>query len=574
MIKALQWIGLFTWGSTCLAQGDLIIRETSLPENLNPVTSSGATAQFIQNNIFAALMEYDPQTLKLRPMLAVAAPTIQEISKGAFENGMSLTYEIRPEAVWDNGTPVTGYDYLFTVKVVLNPLSEAGGLRSYYEFIDSVHVDSKHPKKFTIYSKQKYFTAAESSGELQLLPEYVYDPEHRLRGFSIPMLKDPAQEKTLQASPAMKSFSARFASPSYENDPEYILGAGPYNVTEWTDTTLVLTRKASWWGDKASNVPYMKAYPQRIIYKIFPDNLATMKAFKEGRIQVYRDMPPAYFLEQKDHPKLSKEYEFSSPEQFSYAYIGFNMKSPKLSEKAVRQALAHLVDRNLIISDLYNGLAIATNSPVHPSKSYYHKGLADRAFDPALSKKILTDAGWKDSNGNGILDKTIGGQLVELKLSYRYNEGNIIRRNIGLLLQSAASPIGVQIDMVERPWAQFIKEVRGGDAELFSLAWVQGPGLDDMKQLWHTSANDPGGSNPIGFGNATTDQLIEDIRHTLDETKRNELYKKFQEIIYDEQPYIFLVAPLNRIAISRKLTPSQANKLSPGYQERLLQKNG
>lgn len=572
---------LTTWALLCgcftgaIAQNntafDLIVRESTLPDNLNPITSSGALAQYVQNNIFAALMEYNPETLKMEPVLATAAPVIAEVAKGKFAGGMSLTYEIRPEAVWDNGTPITANDYLFTVKVVVDPFSHAGGLSTYYEFIDSIQVDKKNPKKFTIYSKEKYFTAAESSGELQILPEYIYDPDKHLRKVPLSALKDVSQHKALENNPNLKAFSDNFSSALYENDPAHIVGAGAYKITEWKEgEQLVLERKTNWWGDKIKGSTLIAAYPNRIIYRVFDDNLESMKAFKDGKIDVYRDMPPSYFLELKEHPRVGKDYTFSSPEQFSYAYIGFDLKNPKLSDKLVRRAIAHLLDRQTIVDDLYSGLAITTNTPIHPNKEYYHKGLVDKQYDPATAKKLLAEAGWTDSNNNGVVDKTIDGQLVEMKLTYKYNKGNVIRKNIGLLLQNEAQLIGIHIELVEKPWNEYIKDIGNRDFELFSLAWVQGPGLDDMKQIWHTSANNPDGSNRIGFGSPESDKIIEEIRHTLDATKRNELYKKIQEIIYEEQPYIFLVAPLGRVAISNKFANPQGNRLSPGYQERYL----
>ena len=102
------------------------------------------------------------------------------------------------------------------------------------------------------------------------------------------------------------------------------------------------------------------------------------------------------------------------------------------------------------------------------------------------------------------------------------------------------------------------------DFELASGGWAASPVPYDPKQIWHTDSYGPGGSNYIGFGNEESDALIEEIRTTMEDDKRHELYLKFQEMIYDEQPYIFLFYATNPIVISKRFNAT-VSSVRPGF---------
>ena len=132
-------------------------------EGLNPVATSDANATYVELNIFAQLLNTDFKTLKPRPWLAVARPEIKEINDGEYKNGMSLTYEIRPEATWDDGSPVLASDYLFTIKAVKNPKTSCASLRPYLEFINDIVNKKQNPKNITVFSQKRYILVEEFS---------------------------------------------------------------------------------------------------------------------------------------------------------------------------------------------------------------------------------------------------------------------------------------------------------------------------------------------------------------------------------------------------------------------------
>jgi peptide/nickel transport system substrate-binding protein len=390
---------------------------------------------------------YDPRTLELSPQLAVSRPEIKVLEDGEYAGGMSLTYEIHPEATWDNGTPITAEDYVFTIKVIKNPKVSSAQIRPYLEFMDKVEIDPTNNKKFIIYSKEGYFKAEESSGqEPFILPEYHYDPEGLMSQFTIQQLSDPEQADALAKNQKIIRFAEKFNSAKMKREPTEIIGSGPYKFVEWTTgQRVVLERKKDWWGDRVKGNKMLEAFPPKIIYKTIPDLTAAITSAKDGKIDVIRSISPTSFIDLKDDTKFSARFDLSTPEQFIYQYIGFNMKRPQFRDKRVRRAIAHLIDREDIIESIYEGMAIKTNGPINPKKDYSNKNMKDIEYDIEKAKSLLDAAGWKDVDGDNIRDKMIDGKQESLIIEYKYNHGHLVRKNIGQLLKDEAYRFGIEI---------------------------------------------------------------------------------------------------------------------------------
>lgn len=552
---------------------ELTIHEMDDPDGMNPLTATAANSLYIHNNIYSKLLVYDPQTLELTPQLAVSRPEVTTLKEGPFAGGMSLTYEIHPEAVWDNGTPVTAADYVFTVKAIKNPKVNCAQIRPYLEFLDAVEIDPENNKRFTVFTKERYFRAEESSGqEPSILPEYHYDPEGLMQSITIEQLNDPEQAEAMLKNEQIIRFAEAFNAPKFNRDPAAIEGCGPYKLVEWsTAQRLVLERKKDWWGDKIKDNKMLKAYPPRIIYKIIPDMTAAVTNAKDGAIDVIRTIPPTKFSELKDDANFSSTFDLSTPDQFAYHYIGFNTKRPALRDKRVRRAIAHLINKDEMIESIFEGMAIKTNGPINPKKPYYNKDLQEIVYDIEQAKALLDEAGWKDVDGDNVRDKTIEGKQVSLSLEYKYNQGNLVRKSIGQLLKDEAKRVGIEITMTPVDFATLLDDADKRKFDMVALAWVKTPGLDDMKQTWHTDSDREGGSNRAGFGNAEADKIIDEIRVTLDQDRRMELYKRVQEIIHDEQPYVFLFVPSELIATHNRFDGTETSPMRPGYREASFQ---
>lgn len=545
----------------------LNIHEISDPDGLNPLTSKAANAENIEDNIFCRLLEYNTKSFELEPVLATQLPIVKELKDGLYAGGMSLTYEIRSEAVWDNGTPVTAHDYVFTIKAIKHHLVESNEKRLGVEFIDDIVVEA-NPKIFTIYSKKPYFMAASASGSIAVLPEYVYDAKQILRKITIAELNNKKEY-----SDEINAFAGEFNDYKYAKEPGFIVGCGPYDITEWNaGASISLERKQDWWGDKVADCAYLKAYPSKIVYKIIPNIAWVLPQMKNGELDIVRDVPPSQFFEAKQNPDFVNIADFYNPTQFVYHYLAFNAQSPKLSDKKVREAISYAVDRERIIKEIFKGNAIKTDGPISPNKSYYDKSIPSITYDLEKAKTILAKAGWKDNDNDGILDKKVDGNVVKLRLKYNYNNGNLVRKAIGEMLKESLAQIGITLDLYPIEFTSLLENANKRNYEIIALAWVNAPGLDDLKNVWHSSSNTEGGGNRVGFGNSKTDKIIDEIRVTLDPVKRHALYLEIQQEIVKEHPYSFLVIPDQLVMIRKGFAYPELGPVRPGFVARLFQK--
>ena len=543
---------------------NVVVHLLSGPETLNPLTSTSSSASNIQSLLYASLLDYDAKTLELVPALALEKPKLSKNAQGK----TVLSYEIRPQAQWPNGQPVLASDYVFTLKALFNPLVQAAGTRPYYEFIEDIVVDASNPRKFQIISREAYLFAEQSSGTLSVLPEYLLDPQGLLRPFSLKQFHE--QTEAMANNDQIKAFAEFFNAQGQADKIQTLEAAGPYRLESWQPRKeIVLVLRENWWGQKVL-APNFQAYPPKITYLIEPEPSEALRLLREQRIDVMAGIRPDNFEAMHSDPVYMEHYQMFKPEQLAYQYIGLNLKNPKLADKNLRKALALLVNREEMIQILFKGDARKVNSPINPSKRFYNKQLPDLAFDPQAAQALLAASGWQDSDQDGVLDRMVNGKKEELRLTYTYNNSNYIRQEIGLLLQEEAEAIGIKIELEGLEWEPFLKKVRDRDFELMSLAWVQSPGLDDMKQIWHTSSIEQGGANYVGFGNAQSDALIDELRQTLDETRQQELYHQIQALIAEEQAYIFLFSPLDRLVIHKRFAKPFISTLRPGYQVQQL----
>ncbi len=539
----------------------VINHELSDPQMLNPVNSTDASAGYIQSNIFQSLLSIDFKTLELIPVLAKSRPEIVENNEG----GLNFTYEIRPEAKWDDGTPITAKDVEFTLKVIKAPGVDNFSAKPYYEFLQDIKFYEDNPKKFTLITNSVYVLGEIMSGDFSIIPKKVYDPEGILDNYTLKQISEDFE--ALKEDENLKKFAENFNSEKYQREKDFIIGSGPYKLKEWqTGQKIVLERKKDWWGDalEGENV-YFEAYPPELVYQTINDQSTALVALKGGNIDVMRGIKPKDFKDLPNSPKFQANFNAHTPPQMAYSYIGLNMRNPKFADVATRKAFAHLVDLNKIIKNVVYGYATPAIGPIHPSKKkFYNNSLKPYEFNPAKAKELLEQAGWKDSNGNGTLDKMIDGQLTEFEVTYIYNNGNDTRKNIGLLLQEEARKVGIKVNVNSLDWSIFLEKTKNHDFDLYCGGWVSSPIPSDPKQIWHTASYN-GGSNYVGFGNDQTDALIDSIRVTIDDDKRAEMLKEFQEILHNEVPYIFLYYPQERIAIHKRFLNAETSALRPGY---------
>ncbi|MFK7980555.1 MAG: ABC transporter substrate-binding protein, partial [Saprospiraceae bacterium] len=325
---------------------------------------------------------------------------------------------------------------------------------------------------------------------------------------------------------------------------------------------IVLVKKKNWWGDKlADKYPLLKANPDKIIYKIVRDINAAISLAKNGELDVIGKIPWSTFVPLKEDKLISEKFNFHTPQKIAYRYIALNNNNPKLADKRVRQALDYLFSREEIYETVYFGSKTPTIGPIHPTKPYYNKNLSVRSFDVSKAKSLLKEAGWTDSDGNGIVDKVIDGEKVEMNIDLLYANGYEDYAGISAIFKSNAIKAGVNITPKTLDSQVFVKtrNARDFDALIAASDWY--PLHKDLANRFHTR----GSQNYSSFSNEEADALIKEIRGTIDETKLPAGYLRMQEIIHDEVPSIFINTGNDRLIVSKKFKNVRVTAVKPHF---------
>ena len=540
------------------------VRLPAEPDRINPLLSiSGYSAQ-IAEQTFMPLLQFDIHSLKLEPVLAVSLPdhTTDEQS-----GEVSYVFEIRPEAVWTDGSPVTAKDYEFTLKAIMNPKINAGIFRSYFGFLKDFVPDKENAKRFTVIASYSYLLAETALGNIAVYPEYLFDPKGMMQKFSVQELCSIKNENhPLLSDQQLIGFAQDFNKRRTFEKGILPGGCGPYNLVDWqAGQQLTLQKKEDWWGTKyAKDSPSFQAFPEQIIFKFIPDIEATKSLLQNQELDVVGSVDQRVFNHLKEDEIFQKNYNTYSPSKLMYYYIGLNRKNECLSSPKLRRAFAHLLDLDQAKETVYYDMVQRTIGPFHPQKDYYNKSLPPIKYTIEKAKQLFKEEGWSDSNSNGILDKKIGTELVEMDLTLDVSSSVEAGRQLGIIFQEAAKKAGVKIRIEGKEFSKLSADYKARDYDMVYSAWSNFAGPDDPKQLWHRESDRSDGANRVGFGTKESDDLIDKIQSSTNSEERRQLFFDLQKIIYDDQPYLFLFAPQERI-VAHKRFEAPISVRRPGF---------
>jgi len=545
---------------------DCVIQYTeSDPKQLTPFNATDPTATIIFNHLFQTLVHYDYQKNELVPVLAKALPTIKRTKDDKIE----VQFELHETANWDNGTPITGEDVAFSLKVIKCPFTNNQYLKTQFSVIERIDINKENPKRFSIIFSEPTMMIESLLTGLYILPKQVYDSKGLLETYTVFELSYKS-ESELQDEKLIE-FGAWYNSTKFQKDK--ISGSGAYRLKHWdVNTRVILERKENWWGrDLNQDNQWFQANPKELVFEIVDNSYSGYRMLKRGHIDVMSDMPMTAFVQDwyPDSSKYREIYHVLTAPTYAYDYIGLNMTSPKLSDLNVRQALAHLMDIDKLIDEACYGFADKVTSFTHPSL----KALSDTTLQPyeynlAWADSLLSVAGWEDLDSNGVREKVIQTdsteEVITLSLVINYNIGNDRRKIACELLREAAKEVGIEIIVQPLELVSLLENLKTHQFELYVGGWVASPKLSNPKEIWHTeSAN--GGSNYVFFGNKESDRIVDAIRQEMDSKKRAALYRQLHRIIYNEIPYIFLISQQKRIVIDKKFENVYSCGMNPGY---------
>lgn len=520
--------------------GDWLMRHLlSDPEQLNPLTSNDATSSTILGHIFESLLDRDPETLKLRPLLAESLPEVSA-------DHLTYTFHIRKDAHFSDGKPVTGEDVLFSVKAIKCSKVNAPFVRVYFASITDAVLTDPYTIRFT--ASEPYFKNESVLGGITVMPKHHYDPNGYLDKATVRQLAED--------DPAVEGAAARFAdhfNRSYFRDP---LGSGPYRFVEWkTGQQVVLARNPDYWGYGHPEIE--SPHLDRMVFRIINNSDAALVAMKGGDLDML-GLEPLQHLRQTSGARFTEQFGkliYYSP---GYTYIGWNNDHPLFGDPRVRRAMTMLTDREAMVKTILFGLGTLVDSPIYRFRPEYDDTLIPPPYDPEAAVALLAEAGWKDTDHDGLLDKAINGKRVPFSFEIKINSGNDIRKSVALTLQDSLKRNGIEVKVREVDWTIFLDDVRSHRFDAVILGWAMSVDEPDAFQVWHSSQIENKGSNFIGYRNARVDELLTAYRREFDETRRVELYREFQHILNEEQPYTFLFLGKSVLAYHKRFRNVEA----------------
>jgi peptide/nickel transport system substrate-binding protein len=518
--------------TTGAVTGDWVIqREMADPQRLNPITVQDAMGQELSYYIFERLLWaadrtiYDPI-----PWLAEDFPEISE-------DHLQYTFKLKKNIKFSTGKPLTGDDIIFTFKALKNPLIDDAALRNYYASLKKVELVNGDKYTIRFFMSKPYFKAKGVLGDAQIMCKDVMDPEGLTDKYTWEETLDP---QTAQKNASLKKFADFFNSEEAGRSPKYLIGSGPYIFEKWeTGQYVELRRNPDYWNKGST---YGRVYPAKIIVKVVQDESAAIVSAKNKEVDVMYLNKPIDFVKTMSNPEQF-DMHHADPTEPRFDYIGWNMKSPLFSDKKVRLALSYLIDRKSIIDKIHYGMAVPIESPVYfEDKKHYNPDLPLINYDPEKAKELLKEAGWTDSDEDGILDKTIGRKKVEFRFTYLLNT-NESRKQTILVVIDALKKVGIEAGIQTLEWSVYLDRTKKHEFDATMGAWILTDYPPDEFQIFHSSQMLGEGSNFTSYNSPIADSLMERYRIEFDENKRIEIIKQLQKILYDDRAYTFLWTP-------------------------------
>ena len=455
----------------------LVIAMEAEPPGLDPGQALGLHTLRVTYQVFETLVTTPDDRTDVLPGLAESWTTSAD--------GLAWTFKLRRNVRFHDGTPLDAAAVKFTFDRVIDPNhphNKSGKwsfVSGYLSSVKSVEVIDPQTVRLTL----KYPTS--SLLALLALPNCgIVSPTA--------FTKSPAD---------------------FDSRP---VGSGRYKMESWErGNRLVLRRNDDYWGTKGRS--------QTLVYRAIPDATARVTELLTGGVDLILPIAPDFIERLEKTPQVSVHRKIG----LTVWYVGFNVDKKPFTDKRVRQALNHAVNKTAIVRDILKGTGVPATGPLLPGTWAAEPGVRKYAYDPAAAKRLLAEAGypngfevdfWVPESGSGMQSP------VEMST----------------VIQSNLAAVGVKAALKTFEWGSYLGKLRSDAPAMFALSWFlksEDPDLSLYPLFFSKNTPLPNRSN---YANPDVDQLLLQARQVADRGKRAELYRKAQQIIVDDAPWVFV----------------------------------
>jgi peptide/nickel transport system substrate-binding protein len=460
----------------------------------NPLKQIDTIESFVDSMMYRGLVRYGQKDYELEPSMAESWETS--------EDGLTWTFHLRDDAVWSDGSPVTADDFVWTTNFIID-----NEVSSYLDsFSNTAKVEAPDPK-----------TIVWKTTEPSLVPG--------LPGYALVL---PSEAWSKMSAKEIKQ---------YKNFPDPIV-SGPYILTEWEQGEYwKLERNPEWWGEEPSVDTY--------IFRVYNNDESAVQALIKGTIDFTSIGTADLFEEVKDKPGI--ETAIDSAESFQH--LSFNVvddpkstANPAVLDVDVRRAIEYAIDRNTLIERLGLGYGEPGTTPIPPVYDFWHWEPPEDQyvnFDPEESKRLLDEAGYVDTDGDGVRELPGGGDPLNLRL---YTEAS---DTVGIqmipFIKSWLKDIGIEINTRTMTDTKLYDLWYDFDWDMLIYSWGTGPDPDFL--LSSFTSGQCGYWSDTCYSNDEYDKLYLQQQTTLDRDERKAITDRMQEMLYEDTPMIVLWYP-------------------------------
>lgn len=437
-----------------------------------------------------------------------------------------ITVNLRDNIFWSDGKPITVDDIIFSFDVYSDPKvnSRLYGLFGNFYSDENLHVDAgktfrkNSEKSLTIFFKDyKQFSFLDIN--FAILPSHAYQKISR----------DDIGTAEINFKP---------------------ITSGPFKVYKWErDQKIHLIADGSSYLFNGNNV-------QEIIFKIVPDDFSLFTQLKTGEVDLIEGFEAERVKELNDYEQLTT----TSIKGRDFDYLGWNNIDPDAYQKKqikpnrffssakIRKALSIAINRNEIFRSVIGKFGQIYDSPISPIfKSYIDSSLFSFDYNPSLAKQMLEDEGWKDNNGDGILEK--GNKKFSFNIYS--NTGNPIREYAATVIKNNLKEIGIEAETIFVERSELIDGLINKKYDAFLSGWtVQIPlNLDNFRD----PVSEKGMFNFSGYNNQEVNDLLANLNPSDSESKKFSTYKSISKILKETEPVTILFWVDNIIVYNKRI---------------------
>ncbi|MBC2604513.1 peptide ABC transporter substrate-binding protein [Pelagicoccus albus] len=468
--------------------GILLFGNQGEAPSIDPHLNTTINGMQVTNALMEGLIAYHPTDHNL-PEPGVA-------KSWTHENATVWTFNLRDDARWSNGDPVTAKDFLYSVQRVLEP--DFGSNNAYFFYI------IKNAKAYNEGTLTDFGEVGVKAPDEHTLVFTLNGPTPHFLNIIKHQAWQPVHPPTIEAAGGMTKPDSNWTRENY-------VGNGPYKLKEWVVNKIISVEKNPYYWDAE------KVSIKEIHFLPIDDISTEDQVFNSGRLHYQNSVPPSLIpiYQKEGDPYLRME-----PWVGTYYYI-LNTTIPALSDSRVRRALSLAINRKAITKRILMG------APT-PALEFTPLGIEGytppqvEGFDPNKARRLLAEAGYP--NGEGFP-----------RLQLLFNSSETHKQIAESVLQMWSSILNIKADLQNQEWKTFLETRTNLDFDIARSGWIGTWAYPDIFLNMFISG---GGNNDTGWANPRYDELIELSNNEADPTKRLALLHEAEELLLAESPII------------------------------------